>query len=184
MVSPDLFNEVAIFSLLDSEERQVLAKQVSAREFKKGQIIFNAGNPGGYAYLIQKGEARVTIIDASGEEILVDIATEGGLIGMSSLLAGEKHLTTAVASENTSAIEIDRNDITTLIMTKPMAGLDMMTIVEKHLRSVHELMQTRASRNPNEEIEGQEPVGQKLADNVVKFDGRGHIITIIPAIVL
>ncbi len=178
MTDPDLFNEVPIFSLLDADERQVLAKQVSLRNFKKGEVIFKAGNPGGYAYLIQKGEARVTITDPSNEEIVVDIAGEGGLIGMSSLLAGENHLTTAIATEDTSAIEIDRSDITTLLMKKPMAGLDMMTIVEKHLRAVHELMHTRVARNPNEEIDEQETFGERLADNVARFGGSwGFVIS-------
>jgi uncharacterized membrane protein len=90
---------------------------------------------------------------------------------MSSLMAEENHQTTAVAVENTTAIEIDRNDIIALITAKPMAGLDMMTIVEKQLRSVHELMRTRASRNPNEEIEEQETFGQRMADGVARFGG-------------
>ncbi|MBI3739977.1 MAG: DUF1003 domain-containing protein [Chloroflexi bacterium] len=184
MVSPDLFNEVPIFSLLDADERQVLARQVSVRKFKKGEIVFRAGAAGGYSYLIQKGEVRVSIADANGEEIVLDVAGDGGLIGMSSLLAGERHLTTAVATEDTTAIEIDRNDIATLLMTKPMAGLDMMTIVEKHLRATHELMRTRVSRNPNEEIEEQETLGQKLADNVARFGGSWTFITIFAAILI
>jgi uncharacterized membrane protein len=184
MVNPDLFNEVPLFSLLDADERQVLAKQVSVREFKKGQVIFKAGDPGGYSYLIQRGEVRVAIINADGEEIVLDVAGDGGLVGMSSLLAGERHLTTAVATEDTTTIEIDRNDIATLLMTKPLAGLDMMTIVEKHLRATHELMRTRVSRNPNEEIEEQETFGQKLADAVARFGGSWTFITIFAAILI
>jgi CRP/FNR family cyclic AMP-dependent transcriptional regulator len=184
MVNPNLFNEVPIFSLLDADERLVLAKHVSVRKFSKGHVIFRAGSPGGYAYLIQKGEVRVTITDASKEDVVVDMAREGGLIGMSSLLASENHITTAIATEDTTAIEIDRNDITMLLMTKPMAGLDMMTIVEKHLRSVHELVQTRASRNPNEEIEEQETLGQKLADAVARFGGSWTFITMFAVILI
>lgn len=90
---------------------------------------------------------------------------------MSSLLAGENHQTTAVAMEKTTAIEIDRNDISILLNTKPQAGLDMLTIVEKHLRSAHELMRTRVARNPNEEIEDQETLGERMADGVARFGG-------------
>ena len=35
MVDPSLFDEVPIFSLLDAEEKLVLAQQVSARQFEK-----------------------------------------------------------------------------------------------------------------------------------------------------
>ncbi len=178
MVNPDLFNEVPIFQLLDHEERKVLADQVSVKNFKKGQVVFKAGDPGGLAYLVQMGNIRVSIKDANHEDIVVDIADDGGLVGMSSLMAGENHQTTAVAMEDTTAIEIDRNDIIALLTTKPMAGLDMMTIVEKQLRMAHELMSTRVARNPNEEIEDQETFGQRMADNVARFGGSwGFVIT-------
>ncbi len=171
MLQPEIFNEVPLFELLDADERNVLAQQVSSKTFKKGQVIFKAGQPGGLAYVIQKGMVHVSIKDANNETVVVDIADEGGLVGMSSLLAEENHQTTAVAMEDTTAIEIDRNDIIALLKAKPMAGLDMLTIVEKHLRAAHELMRTRVTRNLNEEIEEQETFGQKMADVVARFGG-------------
>ena len=171
MVDPDFFNDVPIFALLDAEERKVLADQVSIREFREGQVIFKAGDPGGLAYLVHKGLVHVTIRDANFEDVIVDVADDGGLVGMSSLMAGENHQTTAIAAEDTTAIEIDRNDIIVLLNTKPMAGLDMMTIVEKQLRLTHELMGKRISRNPNEEFEEQETLGEKMADGVARFGG-------------
>jgi CRP/FNR family cyclic AMP-dependent transcriptional regulator len=178
MVNPDLFNEVPLFQLLDADERRVLAEQVSILNFKKGDVVYKAGDPGGLAYLVQKGTVYVTIKDANYEDIIVDIADDGGLVGMSSLLAGEKHQTTAVAEEDTTAIEIDRHDITALLQAKPLAGLDMLTIVEKQMRTVHELMRTRVARNANEEIDEAETLGEKVADNVAKFGGSwGFVIS-------
>lgn len=171
MISTEIFNDVPIFTLLDDEERKVLAQQVSVRKFKKGQVIFRADEPGGYAYLVQSGLVHVTLKDASNEQVIVDIADEGGVIGMSALLAGDNHQTTAIAMENTITIEIDRDDIIKLIKTKPLAGLDMLTIIEKQLRTAHELMRTRVARNINEEIEEQETLGERLADSVARIGG-------------
>lgn len=178
MVNPQIFNDVPIFELLDEEERKVLAQQVSVKVFKKGQMLFKAGEPGGLAYIVQKGLVHVTIRDANNESVVLDIADDGGIVGMSSLLAEENHLTSAVAMENTTAIELDRNDIVALISAKPLAGLDMMTIVEKHLRAAHEMMRQRVTRNPNIEIEEQETFGEKVADGVARFGGSwGFVIT-------
>ena len=184
MINPDVFNEVPLFQLLDAEERRVLAEQVSMRTFKEGQVIYKAGDTGGLAYLIQKGVVHVTIKDANYESIIVDIANDGGLVGMSSLLAGEEHQTTAVAMEDTTAIEIDRHDITALLKVKPLAGLDMMTIVEKQLRAVHELMRTRVTRNVNEEIEEKETFGEKAADGVARFGGSWGFVIMFGVILL
>ncbi|MBI1792936.1 MAG: DUF1003 domain-containing protein [Chloroflexi bacterium] len=178
MINPNVFNEVPIFELLDDEERRVLAKQVSIREFKKGEVVFKAGDPGGLAYIVQKGLVNISIQDVNKEIIVVDVADRGGIFGMSSMLAEEPHLTTAVAVEDTTAIEIDRSDIIALLTAKPLAGLDMMTIVEKHLRAAHDLMRTRVARNPNEEIEEQETFGERMADGMARFGGSwGFVIT-------
>lgn len=184
MVNPDLFNEVPLFQLLDAEERRVLAEQVSVLKFKKGDVVYKAGDPGGLAYLVQTGNVHVTIKDANYESIIVDIADDGGLVGMSSLLAGEAHQTTATAMEDTTAIEIDRHDITALLKAKPLAGLDMLTIVEKQMRSVHELMRTRVARNVNDEIEEQETFGEKIADSVARFGGSWTFVIAFGVILL
>jgi nitrogen fixation/metabolism regulation signal transduction histidine kinase len=138
MVDPDIFNDVPLFALLDADERKVLAHQVSARNFAQGETIFRVGEPGNYAYLIQRGKVNVCITDLADEVIVVEVAEAGGLLGMSSLLAHANHLTTATAVEDTSAIEIDRGDISTLLQQRPLAGLDMMTMIETQLRATQE----------------------------------------------
>jgi CRP/FNR family cyclic AMP-dependent transcriptional regulator len=171
MTDPAIFDEVPIFALLDQEEKQVLAQQVSVRQFAKGETVFKTGDPGGHAFLVQRGRIHISLTDLAGEVVLVDIVDDGGLCGMSSLLAGANHLTTAIAMEDTQAIQIDREDICALLEKKPLAGLDMMTMIEKQLRATHELMRARVSRNPNTEIEAVETVGDRLADEVARFGG-------------
>ena len=99
MTDPAMFDDVPIFALLDREEKQVLAQQVSTRQFAKGETIFKTGDPGGHAYLVQRGRVHISLTDLAGEVVLVDVVDDGGLFGMSSLLARSDHLTTAVAME-------------------------------------------------------------------------------------
>lgn len=178
MIDPEIFNDVPLFSLLDADERLVLAQEVSLREFAPGATIFKAGDQGGYAYLVQQGKIEVTIKTVSNDDVIVDIAEPGDMCGISSLLAEAAHLTTAVAVEATTAIEIDRHDLVILLQKKPLAGLDMLTMAEKHLRATHELVRTRVSRNPNEEIEQAATLGERVADGVARFGGSwGFVIS-------
>jgi CRP/FNR family transcriptional regulator, cyclic AMP receptor protein len=177
MVDPDIFNDVPLFALLDADERKVLAHQVSARNFAQGETIFRVGEPGSYAYLIQRGKVNVCITDLADEVIVVEVAEAGGLLGMSSLLAHANHLTTATAVEDTSAIEIDRGDISTLLQQRPLAGLDMMTMIETQLRATQELMRTRVSRNLNVEMAEAATLGDRLADAVAKFGGSWKFVS-------
>ncbi len=184
MIDPEVFNEVPLFALLDEDERKVLAQQVSIRRFEQGETIFKAGDPGGLAYLVQRGRIHVTITDLVNDVIIIDVVDQGDVCGMSSLLAESAHLTTAVAIEPTDAIEIDRNDIQTLLLRKPLAGLDMMTMLEKHLRTAHELMRTRVSRNPNEEIEESETFGDRMAVAVARFGGSWKFVILFGVVLV
>lgn len=76
-----------------------------------------------------------------------------------------------MALEDTAAIEIDRNDISILLQKKPHAGLDMLTMVGKQFHAAQHLVRTRATRNPNVEIEEGETLGDRIADKVAKFGG-------------
>src|SRR5215471_1900747 len=134
MIDPNVFNDVPIFALLDQEEREVLAQQVSTRTIAPGECLYKAGDTGQHAYLVQYGRVKVTMKDIAGDVVEVDTVEAGGLVGMSSLLAGTEHMTTAMADRESCLIEIDRTDLATLLRKKPLAGLDMMTMIEKQLR--------------------------------------------------
>jgi CRP/FNR family cyclic AMP-dependent transcriptional regulator len=63
--------------------------------------------------------------------------------------------------------------------------LDMMTIVEKQLRTAHELMRTRVTRNINEAFEDTETFGEKMADGVARFGGSwGFVIAFFIVLVI
>jgi uncharacterized membrane protein len=108
----------------------------------------------------------------------------GDIFGLSSMLAASPHLTTAVALEDTAAIEIARNDLETLLQRKPMAGLDMLTMVGRHFRAAQDLVRARAARNPNEVIEETLTLGDRLADAVARFGGSWSFIIAFGAVLV
>jgi uncharacterized membrane protein len=173
---PSVFAEVPIFSLLDADERAILADHVELRRFVARQRIYKMGDPGSRAYIVFTGRVEVSMVDEEHRPIVVDTPQHGEIFGLSSMLAESAHLTTAVALEDTSVIEIDRQDITALLQRKPMAGLDMLTMVGKQFRAAQELVRMRVVRNPNEEIAEAETVADRVADRVARFGGSWRFI--------
>jgi len=166
-----VFEEVPIFSLLDADERAVLAEQVELREFVARQRIYKTGDPGGKAFIVVKGQVQVIVIDEDNQEAVIDSPVAGEMFGLASMLSASPHITTAIAVEPTRAIEIDRHDLTNLVQRKPLAGLDMLTMVGRHFQTAQELVRSRTGRNPNEVIEEQLTFGQRVADSVARFGG-------------
>src|SRR5262245_17564093 len=173
---PNVFADVPIFSLLDADERAILADHVDLRRFVARQRIYKVGDAGGRAYIVVSGRVEVSMVDEEQRPVVVDTPSQGEIFGLSSMLAESPHLTTAIALENTTVIEIDRSDISALLQRKPMAGMDMLTMVGKQFRATQELVRVRVVRNPNEEIAEAETMSDRLADRVARFGGSWRFI--------
>src|SRR6516162_3101614 len=168
---PEVLKTVPLFSLLDDDERAVLAAQVEVRTFAPRQRVYKKGDPGGLAYVILTGRVRVTTVDEDQQEVVVDEAASGQFFGFASMLEKTAHQTSAIALEESSCLEISRDDIATLLQKKPHAGMDLLTTLGRQFHAAQELVRSRAYRNANEMIEQRATFGDRVADDVVKFGG-------------
>jgi len=126
---PEVLKHVPLFALLDDAEMAVLAGQVELKKFSPRQRIYKMGDPTGPAYVMVSGLVRVTTVDQDHQEVLVDEPGHGEFFGFASMLEQTPHQTTAIAVEDTVCVEVDRNDIAILLQRKPLAGMDMLTVL-------------------------------------------------------
>lgn len=181
---PHELRHVPLFSLLDDDELAVLAQQVELRNFATRQRIYKMGEPGDRAYILMSGGVTVTTIDEDQQEVTVHNPSHGEFFGFASMLEQTSHQTTAVATEEAVCLEVDRNDIAALLEKKPMAGLDMMTVLARQFHASQELIRVRAARNPNEIYEEEETFGERIADVVASFGGSWtFIITFLTVLI-
>jgi CRP/FNR family cyclic AMP-dependent transcriptional regulator len=183
--NPETLREVPLFALLDDEELAVLAGQVEIKKFAPRQRIYKMGDPGGRAYVMISGQARLTTVDEDQQEVVVDEPAKGEFFGFASMLDQTPHQTSAVALEETECLEVDRHDISVLLQTKPLAGMDMLTTLGRHYHGSQQLVRLRASRNPNEVIEKEATFPERIADAVAHFGGSWKfIITFLVVLVI
>src|SRR5450755_2026480 len=175
---PQELRHVPLFELLDDEEAAVLAAQVELRRFAPRQRIYKIGDPGNQAYVMMSGSVRVTTVDEDHQEVVVDQPGHGDFFGFASMLEQTPHQTNAIAMEETVCLEVDREDISILLQRKPMAGMDMLTVLGRQFHASQQLVRLRASRNPNEVIEEDATFGERLADDVAHFGGSWSFIII------
>jgi CRP/FNR family cyclic AMP-dependent transcriptional regulator len=181
--NPEELRHVPLFELLDEDEAQVLAAQVEIRRFAPRQRIFKTGDPASHGYVIMSGAVRVTTTDEDQQEVVVDEPAHGDFFGFASMLQQTPHQTTAMAMEETVCLEIGRDDISELLVRRPMAGLDMLTVQARQFHATQKLVRARAARNPNQIIEERTTFGEHIADAVARFGGSWKFI-ILFAIVL
>jgi CRP/FNR family cyclic AMP-dependent transcriptional regulator len=167
----DELSHVPLFSLLDKDELAILAQQVELREFEPRQRIYKAGEPSASGFVVMSGAVRVTLIDEDGQEVVFSEPGHGDFFGFASMLENSAHGTTAVATEPTTCVVVDREDLVQLVMRKPMSGLDMLTVLAREIHSTQRIVRGRAARNPNDVFDENETVGEKVADRVAGFGG-------------
>jgi uncharacterized membrane protein len=168
---PEALKHVPLFALLDEEETAVLAGQVELRKFVPRQRIYKMGEAAGQAYVMVSGRVRVTTLDQDHQEVVVDEPGHGEFFGFASMLEQTPHQTTAIALEESQCLEVDRHDISVLLQRKPLAGMDMLTVLGKQFHASQQLVRVRANRNPNEIIEKDATFGERVADMVAGFGG-------------
>lgn len=183
--NPEALKHVPLFALLDEEETAVLAGQVELKKFAPRQRIYKMGDATGQAYVMVTGRVRVTTLDQDHQEVVIDEPAHGEFFGFASMLEQTPHQTTAIALEASECIEVDRHDIAVLLQRKPMAGMDMLTVLGKQFHASQQLVRVRASRNPNEMIEKEATFGERIADSVAGFGGSWtFIITFLSVLVI
>src|SRR5277367_1280660 len=176
--------QIPLFALLDDDEMAVLSAQVEIRKFAARQRIYKIGEPGKHAYVMISGVVRVTTVDQDHQEVLVDEPGHGDFFGFASMLEDTPHQTTALAMEETTCLEVSRDDIAALVQQKPMAGMDMLTVVSRQFHASQHLVRVRASRNSNDVIEEEMSFGDRIADMVARFGGSWTFIILFGVVLL
>ena len=176
--------QIPLFALLDDDEMAVLAAQVEIKRFAPRQRIYKIGESGKHAYVMMSGAVRVTTVDESHQEVLVDEPRHGDFFGFASMLDDTPHQTAALATEETVCLEISRDDIAVLLQQKPMAGMDMLTVVSRQFHASQQLVRIRAGRNSNDVIEEEMSFGDRVADSVARFGGSWTFIILFGVVLL
>jgi len=168
---PEVLKSVPLFALLDDDETAVLASQVEVKTFGPHERIYKMGEASAQAYVMISGKVRVTTVDEDQQEVIVNEPEEGEFFGFASMFEETPHQTNAIALEETSCLEVSRDDIAVLLQRKPLAGMDLLTTLGHQLHAAQQLVRIRANRNANEIIEEEATFGERIADSVARFGG-------------
>ena len=167
----DLLKEVPLFQFLDDHERTELAAQLDVVGFETGQTIFNYGDPGDSIYVISSGEVEVFFKNDTGERIVLEVATRGDFFGELSMLDEGTRSASVVATQETQALRLDRDDFEKFLSLRPHAAMDIITAMGRRHRETVERLRHTATRNVNEESEDNRTLVQKSADWIAAFAG-------------
>lgn len=168
--------QIKLFELLDEDELAELASVIDSRSISAGEIIFHAGDLGDALYVVRSGEVELYVKDTAGQKIVLAVVEKNDLFGELSMLDSRPRSATAAALVSSELFLLDRDDLLLLFKKQPDAALNMLAAMSSMLRKVDRLLQTRVSRNVNEEMEDKLPALQRIADWIAWFSGSMHFL--------
>ena len=168
---PEQLEGAALFEHLGEEDRVRLAEVVDVKNLAEGETLFKAGEPGDSLFVVREGEMELYIRDTAGQKIVLAHLEAGEIFGELALLDGGARTATAVASQATELLELDRDDLLLLFQQAPAAALRLLSVMGHMTRKADELLKKRVSRNVNEEMEEQSSGLERIADLIAEFSG-------------
>jgi NTE family protein len=124
----DVLGRNPLFAGLAPAELEELAETMQTRAFEANDVICRSGDPGDSLFLVTDGFARVLV-----DERVVARLRRGDVIGEMSLVTGEPRTATVVAAVPTTALELSRDQMGTLIAKQPRILENLSRILSDRL---------------------------------------------------
>jgi CRP-like cAMP-binding protein len=121
-----------IFSYLKPEEIDFLSNYATTEEYKAGAIVYRKGQPASRAYVLLEGEVLLRVPSQTGQDLIVEQASSGTMIGASVLL-GETYMVTAQCLTDCKIMSIGKTPLERIVEANPQMGL----VIEKYLAEMY-----------------------------------------------
>ncbi len=132
-------------SQLSEQDRDHLLQLGNAHQFKKNELIFHAGSPGDYVYLLTQGRAKIYQLSPSGKEVILWFCFSGEMFGMAEVcLQGQREVYARACSE-TAVIKVNQQAFKNFLATHSDAAMLTIDLLSCRMRILGDMLLNLAS---------------------------------------
>lgn len=126
--------QVSLFQTLDDEQLEQLRQLLKERAYRKGQVIFHQGDPGGCLYLIVSGRVRIYLTSPDGREATVCVFGPASAFGEFSVIDGDNRSASAIALDAVTTLVLFREDFMALLHQNFPMVEQLLAMLTRRLR--------------------------------------------------
>jgi len=141
MLNKTCIQMVPIFSTLNYDEMMEVASITISKSYKKGEMIYIAGEKKKTLYVIHKGKVKLTRISPSGKEQILTILGPGDFMGELSLFNDEPITNNAEALEDTTVCIIDGDKLKEIMAKYPTIAFKVLEELSRRLKRAENLIE-------------------------------------------
>jgi CRP/FNR family cyclic AMP-dependent transcriptional regulator len=170
----DLIRRVPLFSMLTTDQAQVIADGVIKRRFRRGEIIVEQGRKSDALFILLSGRARVITSDSRGREVILAVLEPGDYLGEMSLIDNEPHSATVRAEVQTDVLVLGRSEFAACLPENSSLSYAILRGLVSRLRNADRQIESlalldvygrvaRALLDMAQEEEGERIIRQKVS---------------------
>ncbi len=129
-----ILKRVPLLSSCTEPQLQLIAERTRLVEYKKGEHVYEEGQPAEAFYILSSGRLRV-FSATGGQERTFTILHNGDTFGEISLLTGESHSATVQALNDALVLQLEKKDFDEVINRIPSLVLHLSRVLSKRLRA-------------------------------------------------
>jgi CRP-like cAMP-binding protein len=130
----DQLKKINWFNELPDDFFVALAQKVRKRSLIKDEILFTKGDKGDSLFIINSGAVKIVTQDSQENEVVLNQVGAGEIIGEMALLDHEPRSAGVVALEETSVMELNREDFMEILSGQPELALSVIRSLISRLR--------------------------------------------------
>jgi CRP/FNR family transcriptional regulator, cyclic AMP receptor protein len=127
-----------LFASVHSDDLEAVAAASRLRVFRRGQIVFTAGQPGDTVMVVVSGRLRVVVRSADGGELTLTVVQPGGVVGELAAVDGGPRSADAETLEESRLLLIPREIVRDICARVPDASLALAKSLAVTLRRLTE----------------------------------------------
>lgn len=142
-------SQVPIFNHLEREQMSEIMKTVQSHSYKKGEIVYSAGDESSSLYIVSTGKMKIYRLSETGKEQLLRILNPGEFTGELALFKETTHEAYAEAMVDTKVCMIQRSDLQQFLLKYPSISLKILAEFSNRL----ETTEKQTTRFATEKVE-------------------------------
>jgi len=133
-----------LFRGITDDARQLILASALPLNLKKGQRLFERGDPGGTMYVVVQGRIEISVVSAAGRKISLNLISAGNCFGEVSMIDNQERSASAVALEPTSLQPIGRSTFFAAAQLCPELAITIAEILCERVRWVSDSVEDYA----------------------------------------
>lgn len=175
--SPELrgriLGNVPYFRGLSTQALEAVNSCFRAHDYPANTAIYHEDEPANSLFLVAHGKAKLVQHSRSGDEVVLDLLTQGELFGGLAVLGQRRYLQTAVAQTPCCVLAITTTDFRQLLRTYPEIAVAALDAVADDLAAAHDTIREISTLSVEARIAS---TLLRLADRLGETDQQGTLI--------